>query len=662
MLYTGSVTDRRTKKPLAGVPVSDGRNVTVTDDAGCFALAGWERAHTVHVGVLTAGRDDWFFVIDGHEGRFDFIIEPVDAASDFCFFHTSDTEIEGRERVEWTSFMRQNVERYSPVFFVHTGDLCRERGVERHYLVMNRETLGCPVRYVIGNHDFIGERYGEEVYESLYGPSWYSFDCGEVHFVALSIGKGDKPSGYLPEDQWIWLKKDLAANRKGKRLIVLDHNLCREDETGFCPTVGNVTVDLRAEDLLAWIFGHYHNHYAHEYDGVWNICTALPDSGGIDSSPGGIRLLTVKHGALSSKMIYHCPERGASDPSVWRTELWENIEFCTPLVEKNGVFVATSDDGFLKNCGIYRLDTENGRIVWEYPTCDGIKGDIAYDSGRIYAQDTAGRLYCLDAESGGLVWQAKSKLSLPAYTRNGVLIVKNLVIAGAAQHLCAYEKESGAIVWEAERMRCEATPAKTVYDPERDQLIVSAHWKCLAALDRKTGAIKWQNTMYPLWFRTATPLVTERVIYAVGAKSVMKVDPLTGEILREVSLGCDTAVGGAPVLDGDELYLPTVERGVLALDCETLAVKRGFGTAPSALFTPPYAHGNLQTVEGTPAVEGDRLIFSGSDGCLRVFDKNTAELLRCVSIGAPSLTPPVLRGGCVYVADFLGGVSKFGLA
>lgn len=55
---------------------------------------------------------------------------------------------------------------------------------------MNSENMGLPVYYVIGNHDYVKGEYGEKLYESIYGPVWYSFDVGNVHYVVTPFQKG----------------------------------------------------------------------------------------------------------------------------------------------------------------------------------------------------------------------------------------------------------------------------------------------------------------------------------------------------------------------------------------------------------------------------------------------------------------------------------------
>lgn len=77
-----------------------------------------------------------------------------------------------------------------PAFLIHTGDICYEDGLKQHIKDMNTENMGVPVRYVIGNHDYVAGKYGEALFESIYGPVWYSFDVGNVHYVVTPFQTG----------------------------------------------------------------------------------------------------------------------------------------------------------------------------------------------------------------------------------------------------------------------------------------------------------------------------------------------------------------------------------------------------------------------------------------------------------------------------------------
>ena len=330
-VFKGKVKHRKSGKPLCGIKVTDGLNIALTDENGCYELPGWERARVISVGLLTRRHDDWYIYAEGHQGDFDFLVEPVDvSSSDFCFLHNSDIEVELRDDSDYLDFMRAEVRKNKPAFFANTGDMCRD-GIYRMYLAMNSETLNCPVRFTIGNHDFCGERYGEEIYERLYGPTWYSFDCGDVHFVALSIGKGDKPSGYKIEDQFHWLKNDLALMDRSKRIIVLDHDFCKWDPFGHHVELDGVSVDFCAEGLLAWVYGHFHINKLTELNGVFDIGSARPDSAGIDSSPAAIRKINISGHKLTSDMIYFVEPAWEGDAPEWRTQLEGHVEYSAPV-------------------------------------------------------------------------------------------------------------------------------------------------------------------------------------------------------------------------------------------------------------------------------------------------------------------------------------------
>ncbi len=87
--------------------------------------------------------------------------------------------------------------------------------------------MGVPWYNIHGNHDTNADagddKYSDETWERLYGPTYYSFDYGPVHFVVLDdiAWDGDKKfHGELGEDQTTFLANDLARV-PGERLVVL---------------------------------------------------------------------------------------------------------------------------------------------------------------------------------------------------------------------------------------------------------------------------------------------------------------------------------------------------------------------------------------------------------------------------------------------------------
>ena len=657
MFYAGKVTDKA-GLPLAGVRVSDGRNVVLTDAEGRYQLPGWERSRVLHVGVLTKQRDDWFVCTDGKEGVYDFTLSPAPQQEDFCFLHVSDTEINGRKQLDWVDFLAKQVQLHKPAFLLNTGDLFAVEGTRRHATECANELVGCPVRYCIGNHDFTEGDYGEQLFESLYGPTWCSFDLGQFHFVFLSIGKGDKPSGYAPEDQFLWLENDLKTMAPNQKRIICDHDCCADENT-FVHTVQGAAFDIGSHGLAAWIMGHFHTAYDIVKNGVHLICSGNPGEGGIDSSAAGARKVSAENGNITSEFLYNQLPVAGADESVWRTKLPGRIEFSQPVLWDGDLFVCTCDYGYSTQMGIYRLCGETGAIKWFFNTKNSVKGGIDIQDGKIYLQDCGGYLYCLNVDDGSLLWQRQLPLNNNCYTRMNVLARNGVVVAGRPRQVFGCDVETGEVLWSYSHRKGGDTPARLVWDEANQRVILCAHWYMTAALDIKTGEFAWQETEHPANLRNNTPCIHDGILYGCGQNWVYCHDLANGKLIRKEQKDFYMDSPGSAVVEGDVIYYSTSEKGVVAMHKDTFEVLRFYPAGPAAVLTAPYLYGDVQTVEGSSVIRGEDLIFAGSDGVLYVYDKKTAALKKSLRIGAPCVTTPILQGGSIFTADFDGHVTKF---
>lgn len=95
-------------------------------------------------------------------------------------------------------------------------------------LVETMSSLGMPWRYVPGNHDHNHDAPTTEAtddgFERVFGPSYYAFNYGPVHFIVLNDIRHDAAKdayhGGLGERQFTFLKNDLA-HVSPKQLVVL---------------------------------------------------------------------------------------------------------------------------------------------------------------------------------------------------------------------------------------------------------------------------------------------------------------------------------------------------------------------------------------------------------------------------------------------------------
>lgn len=102
------------------------------------------------------------------------------------------------------------------------------------------ERTGITFRNAMGNHDMkvYGRSYETSFskFEQMYGPVYYSFDVGRIHYVVLDdnffIGRDYFYIGYLEERQMRWLEKDLARVQPGSTVVVCLHipSTCEEQD------------------------------------------------------------------------------------------------------------------------------------------------------------------------------------------------------------------------------------------------------------------------------------------------------------------------------------------------------------------------------------------------------------------------------------------------
>ena len=95
--------------------------------------------------------------------------------------------------------------------------------------------IGVPWYNVPGNHDLNFDSPDDtgslETFKRIYGPAYYAFDYGPVHFIVIDnvhwVGKTADRNGHyyaaLGEDQVTFIRNDLAALPKSKFIVLLFH-------------------------------------------------------------------------------------------------------------------------------------------------------------------------------------------------------------------------------------------------------------------------------------------------------------------------------------------------------------------------------------------------------------------------------------------------------
>lgn len=302
----------KNERLLNGIMVTDGLNVVKTNSSGEFELPGHSRERFITVTTPSGyktGRTHYIRInsdIDSYDFALNVWNTRVAKDGSHKFVQISDTEIfNTSDQERWVQDIRDYAKNEEIAFTIHTGDICYEDGLRKHIKLMNSNELGCPMYYIIGNHDLVKGDYGEQFFENIYGPVWFSFDYGNVHYIVTPMLQGDYSPSYKEADVYEWLKNDLAHLSAGTPVICFNHDLKSYTDEFVFKKSDNEKLILSDYNLKAWIYGHWHNHFVRRQDKVKTISTATPDKGGIDHSPAAFRVMSVDtKGNVSTQLRY----------------------------------------------------------------------------------------------------------------------------------------------------------------------------------------------------------------------------------------------------------------------------------------------------------------------------------------------------------------------
>jgi outer membrane protein assembly factor BamB len=205
------------------------------------------------------------------------------------FIHTGDTE-ESVYR-DWMDIFKENIANNDYAFVLFNGDICYEPGLRLHAEHFTTDKLGVRIVYSVGNHDLVDGAYGEELFEQLFGPVWYSFNVGGVHFINTPVLTGDRKPSYNADDMYNWMRKDLESIPEGTPVVLFNHHLLGFEQK-FKLKTETQELDLGKYNLKGYLHAHYHTNLYHKTDrGVAVMATMPPNKGGKDHSPSSFRVV-----------------------------------------------------------------------------------------------------------------------------------------------------------------------------------------------------------------------------------------------------------------------------------------------------------------------------------------------------------------------------------
>lgn len=304
---TGSV--KSGKKALAGVTVTDGYNCVVTDKNGAYTLDVNPDARYISVStpagylppVDSLNHPLFYIAVEPERTDYSFnLLKNKKNDRHHAFMTQADIQVVAEE--ELVEYDRQvddarnhfktlgNID----VFGIDCGDIVGDHPELYPSSLRHRAGLGFPVYHVMGNHDeqYYGRTHetSQARFEQHFGPSNYSFNRGNVHYVAIDncfyIGRDYFYMGYVDERTFRWLEQDLANVPAGSSIVFFMH-IPLKNEAGNQPfrydgksvsqeTVNaNHLIELLRPYNVHMITGHQHwNRNVEHHDSLYEHNTA----------------------------------------------------------------------------------------------------------------------------------------------------------------------------------------------------------------------------------------------------------------------------------------------------------------------------------------------------------------------------------------------------
>jgi hypothetical protein len=256
----------RGERGIRGVPVSNGIDVVTTDAHGQYRIAlpaesilfiskpaeydvpvdenNLPKFYYIHYPEGTPAVAEWKYDVIAPTGplpaRIDFPLLQAKKQTRFKAMVFADPQAKTEEEQD---MVREEVVNelignpFGALFGMTAGDVVYDTLslYERHNAMFGK--IGIPMWNVPGNHDINYEspnhKYATQSFSKYFGPTYYSFNYGDVHVVALNnvqykgAGQGRYDNtvyrGYVSEEQIAWLKNDLQHVDRDKLIVIITH-------------------------------------------------------------------------------------------------------------------------------------------------------------------------------------------------------------------------------------------------------------------------------------------------------------------------------------------------------------------------------------------------------------------------------------------------------
>ena len=161
--------------------------------------------------------------------------------------------------------------------------------------------------------------------------------------------------------------------------------------------------------------------------------------------------------------------------------------------EDNNLFIADN------NANYYLLNKENGNLKWKKKHTSSFNSQIKIKDGKIFVVDMENTLRCFSIKNGDNLWSVPTELTvISSQKKQSIIIVENMVIfSNSIGDLTAVDLKSGEKIWQTPTQILGFAKNITLRNSDIVSdgkfVFISSNKNQFAALDTKTGIIKWKQ-------------------------------------------------------------------------------------------------------------------------------------------------------------------------
>jgi polyvinyl alcohol dehydrogenase (cytochrome) len=364
----------------------------------------------------------------------------------------------------------------------------------------------------------------------------------------------------------------------------------------------------------------------------------------------------------------------------------------TPVVVGDRVY-------FSSTAATYAVEAHTGKEIWQAPV--GATASAGYADGKLFVQDQASKLHCLDADTGDELWAAQTDPNPNTIGWSSPLPVGDLVVIGnssgdfSAEYrgsVAAHDMESGDQIWLSPNVEAPGNGVAMWSSPSADLAAgllfgstgnnyfgeATDRSDSLFALDLATGDVIWNNQIRegdvfsvrniagspgPDYDFGTNPILFEAEIdgeltelLGAGQKAGIfwTLNRNTGEVVWQQKVSLGATIGGIlnnGASDGERIIAagqPGISTGPGS------EPDNGKSTSTAVLMAMDHATGEVAWERQLPAQVWGPITVANGVGFVAVWDEmqafntETGEKLAVMPTGGTISSGAVVKDGWVY--------------